>query len=107
MMASGSTSGKSSRVDDRLDALQRHGLRGVEAQDAGVGVRAAQYLGDQHAGRRCVGAEARAAGHLVDAVGPEWPRADLLEVARRVAVVFVERHDRTPRIRRPSAPPAR
>jgi hypothetical protein len=36
-----------------------------------MSMRRSQNAADQHSGRRCVGAEARAAGHFVDAVGPQ------------------------------------
>ena len=54
--------------DDGLDAGQRRGLAGVDAHDAGVGVRAAQDAAVQQAGRGEVGAVERAAGDLVRAV---------------------------------------
>jgi hypothetical protein len=65
---------------DSLHALERLGRGGVDAQDAGVGVRAAQDPSDQLAGELHVGAEAGAPGDLVHAVRADRAGADDLEV---------------------------
>ena len=65
---------------DRDHARVRLGLRGVEAGDRGVGVRAAQRARDQHAGQAVVGRELVGAGHLVDAVDARQRLADDLVV---------------------------
>ena len=53
---------------------------GVDRLDARMRMRAAQHLAPDHAGHVDVGGEARAAGHLVDAVGTDGARADPLVV---------------------------
>jgi hypothetical protein len=68
------------RRHHRLDAGQRLGLRGVDATDDGMRVRAAQHLAPDHAGHVAVGGEGRAAGDLVDAVGTDRALADPLEI---------------------------
>ena len=68
--------GEIGRGDDRLDARRRLGFRRVDGEDAGMRVRAAHHRAVQHAGKVEVGAEARAPGDLVDAVGANRPRAD-------------------------------
>ena len=82
----------------RLDPGQRQRGRNVDGLDARVSVRAAQYLADQLSGQVVVGAEARAAGHLVDTVGPQRPRADEFEVL--LFVLEHGRHDQASRISR-------
>ena len=62
--------------DDGLDAGQRQRLRGVDALDDGVGVRAALDAAVEHAGQADVGAVLGAAGDLVGAVGPDRAGAD-------------------------------
>ena len=84
--------------DHRLDARQRQRGGGVDGLDARVCVRTAQHLADQLSGQVVVGAEARAAGHLVDAVGPQRPRADELQFL--FLVLERGRHDQPPRISR-------
>ena len=69
--------------DHGLHARQRLGLRRVDRHDARVRVRAAQDAPDELAGQVEVGAEAGAAGHLVEAVRADGARAD---VGLRVSV---------------------
>ena len=69
------------RGDDRLHAGQRGRPRHVDRLDDGMGVRAAQDAAHELARHVPVGAEARAAGDLVGAVGAAGTRADDLELA--------------------------
>ena len=86
--------GQVGRGDHRLHAGQLLRLRGVDLPDRGVGVRAAQNAPDQLAGHVEVRAVARAAGHLVDAVGTDGTRADGGEIACGVA--RIESHGQAP-----------
>ena len=78
--------------DDGVDALDRLGRRRVDGFDAGVGVRAAQHLADQHPRRSDVGTEAGLAGDLVDAIGAQGARADDLELLGVEDLFAVECH---------------
>ena len=69
---------------DRLHAGQLLGLGRVDLPDARMGVGRAQDAADQHAGRGRIGAELGAAGHLVDAVGPQRSGADNGEITLRI-----------------------
>ena len=73
--------------DDGLHAGQRLRLRRVDRDDARVRVRAPQHPADELAGQVEVGAEAGAAGHLVDAVRPDRARADVALPVRAVRPV--------------------
>jgi len=75
--------------DHCLHILQCLGLGGVNAQDAGMGVRAAQDGAMQHAGGMGIGTEPGAAGDLVQPVGPVRAGADKGET---VGFAIVERH---------------
>src|SRR5262249_35436115 len=55
----------------RLDAGERQRLLDIDREDAGMGVRAALHLAEEHAGHRHVGAEGGATGDLVGAVGTD------------------------------------
>ena len=66
--------------DDGLHAGELQRLAGVDRDDAGVRVRRALHLAPQHAGHHHVGAELRAAGDLVHAVGTDRPGADDLQI---------------------------
>ena len=68
------------RGDHRLHAGQRFGLGGVDAPDARMRMRAAQYLAPDHAGHVGVGGKGRAARDLVGAVGTNGALADPLVV---------------------------
>ena len=57
--------------DHALDAVQRLGPRGVDAEDSGVRVRRAKQSAVEHVGQIDVGPVAGATGDLVDAVGPD------------------------------------
>ena len=67
--------------DDGLHAGQRGGLRGVDRLDDRMGVRAAQDAAHELSRHVPVGAEARAAGDLVGAIGTAGAGADDLELA--------------------------
>jgi hypothetical protein len=69
--------------DDRLHALQRFGALGVDRDDPGMGVRAAQDLAVQHPGDLVVRAVIGAAGDLVDAVRADRAGADNGELRGR------------------------
>ena len=94
--------------DDGLHARQGGGLRGVDGADPRMSVGAAQDPADQHAGRTHIGAEARAPGYLVEAVGPHRTGADDGESLPIPVGFLVKRHVSPPsaRPRRP-APRAR
>ena len=77
----------------RLDAFEGLGLRGVDRADARMGVGAAQDLAHQHSGHRHVGAVARPARHLVDAVGAHRAGADDAELAGEGGVLVQGCHD--------------
>ena len=62
--------------DNRLDARKRERLVSFDRFDQRVRMRAAQHLAVQHAGEGVVSAVFGAAGHFVDAVVPNRPRAD-------------------------------
>ena len=74
----------------RLDARQPLGRRNVDRLDAGMGMRAAQNLADQHAGQEQVGAELGAPRHLVDAVVLDRRGADDLELAVAVVAALLQ-----------------
>ena len=74
----------------RLDAGQPLGRRDVDRLDAGMGMRAAQDLADQHAGQEQVGSELGAPRHLVDAVVLDRRGADDLELAVAVVAALLQ-----------------
>src|SRR4029077_15125368 len=66
--------------NDGLHARQLFRLRGIDAPDARMRMRAAQDLAPDHAGHVGVGGKGRAARDLVDAVGTNGALADPLVV---------------------------
>ena len=62
--------------DDGLHAVERERLRGVDADDAGVRVRAALDAAVEHAWETHVSAVLGPAGHLVGAIGAHGAGAD-------------------------------
>ncbi len=87
--------------DHRLHARQRERPRRVDAHDPRMGVRAALHLADELARHRHVGAELGAAGHLVDAIGADRPRADDFQMIVPFMTVSLTRAFRRPRPSRP------
>ena len=73
--------GQVGRGDHRLHALQLLRLRRVDLPDLRVGMGASENAPDQLAGHVEVRAVARAARHLVDAVGTDGTCADGCEIA--------------------------
>ena len=67
--------------DDAAHALEGFRLRGVDALDACVGVRAAQHAAEQHPRGLVVAAVPRTTGDLVRPVVADWAGADDLVVA--------------------------
>jgi hypothetical protein len=73
--------------DHRLHARQGQRSLGVDSDDAGVSEGAALDAPVKHARHDEVGAECGAAGHLVDAIGANRPRADRVEFRTRLRAV--------------------
>ena len=75
-----------------VDAGHRHGLRDVDRDDAGVGMRAAERVPPEHPGRVEVARVRELALHLGRAVRPAGGLADVaeLEPGRRLGRVVVE-----------------
>ena len=84
--------GQVGRGDHGLHAGQLFRLRRVDLPDRGMGVRASENAPDQLAGHVEVRAVARAAGHLVDAVGTQGACADRGEIAFQVARIKTNGH---------------
>ena len=84
--------GQVGRGDHGLHTGQLLRLRRVDLPDRGMGVRASENAPDQLAGHVEVRAVARAAGHLVDAVGTYGACADGGEIAIQVARIKTDGH---------------
>jgi len=68
------------RRADRVDALERLGLAGVDLHDTRMGMRRAEDLPPQHPRHPRIGRVHRSAGDLVDAIGAQRTRPDDFQV---------------------------